>query len=243
MNTGNLDTSKAAFLSGTVMLFKPIFALEYGLNDALVYCQLAYRGESSTLMHGHHNVVRFSYTKIQKQLPFFSRRTIISIVSRLKAKDAIKIHPTKRVNEIVIYDKLIDASLNTEFSETNLANMLLYPELANKIGVKEAIVLQQIHMRHHKENGDFWVIKPYHKWQSDVLMFMSLGVVKRVFAKLKDMKLIYVKPYSSDYGVTNAYRVNYLKVAEILQLEILEPKAGKTKHWINPIFPKLKNIK
>ena len=88
-----------------------------------------------------------------------------------------------------------------------------------------------------------WVIRPFHKWQSDVLMFMSLGVVKRVFAKLKEMELIYVKSYSSDYAVTNAYRVNYLKVAEVMQLTILEPKVDKSKDWINPIYPKLKGIK
>ncbi len=243
MSEQMMDVEKAAFIPGPVITFKPIIAEMLGINDAMVFTQLLYRAGLSKLKVEEGPVVRFSYTKIQKQIPFFTKRTIINIISRLEARKAIAVFRSKRVNEIGIIGDAVCAYLKANITEKNRSPMVVYPQLAKLIGLNEAIIIQQIHMRHFNDISGFWVIKPYHVWQSDVLMFMSIGVVKRAFAKLKAMNLIYVKPYTSDYAVTNAYRVNYLKVAEILQLPISPPKIVDEKWWVNPLYPKLKNIK
>ena len=226
-----LKIEKAAFINGQKILFQPIYAMEYGLNDALVYCQLLYRAESSKYKDNDLNqhLVRFSYTKIQKQVPFLSKRTIIRIVARLENKGAIKVIKTSRVNKIVVYDKLHDGNFMTNITEELLSNMILYPKLALLIGVNEAIVIQQIHIRHCFISQNWWVIRPYRMWQSDILPFMSISVIKRTFARLKAMNLIFVKKYSlDDFDTTNSYRVNYLKIAELLNYPKPLVKKGKS---------------
>lgn len=228
-NENILQVEKASFINGPVIMFLPIYAMEYGLNDAIVYCQLLYRAESSKIKKNlNHNVVRFSYTKIQKQVPFFSKRTIIRIIARLQEKGAIQVIKTKRVNHIVVLDKLNDGEFNTNFSEELFSTMLIYPKLALLIGVNEAIVLQQIHIRHCFKGQTWWVIRPYWMWHSDILPFMSLSVIKRTFARLRELNLIYIKKSSlDDFVTTNSYRVNYLKIAELLKYPIPLVKKGK----------------
>lgn len=243
MSEQMMDVEKATFISGPVITFKPIIAEMLGINDAMVFTQLLYRSESSNLKVGETTVVRFSYTKIQKQIPFFTKRTIINIISRLEARKTIFVLRTKRVNEIAIMGAAVCEYIKANLTEKNVSPMVVYPQLAKLIGLNEAIIIQQIHIRHFNDIPGYWVIRPYHVWQSDVLMFMSIGAIKRAFAKLKALNLIYVKAYTSDYAVTNAYRVNYLKLAEILQLPISPPKIVDEKGWVNPLYPKLKNIK
>ena len=61
--------------------------------------------------------------------------------------------------------------------------VILYPELATKIGLNEAIMLQHIHFwlqesKHHKD-GRVWVYNTYQAWQEQ-LSFWSTETVKRV---------------------------------------------------------------
>ena len=62
--------------------------------------------------------------------------------------------------------------------------VILYVELAKKIGLNEAIVLQHVSAcleeSMYKRDGHFWVQHTYQEWQEQ-LPFWSQGTIKRIF--------------------------------------------------------------
>ncbi|WP_456390645.1 hypothetical protein [Hydrogenimonas sp.] len=104
------------------------------------------------------------------------------------------------------------------FSENPL---VVNPELAEKIGLNEAIILQQIHYWVQKSNfkhdGKFWVYNTIEQWREQ-FRFFSADTIKRTLKKLKDAGLIRVERLSEDKrDRTNYYTIDYKK------LESLEP--------------------
>ena len=92
--------------------------------------------------------------------------------------------------------------------------VILYVELAKKIGLNEAIVLQHVSAcleeSMYKRNGHFWVQHTYQEWQEQ-LPFWSQGTIKRIFTSLEktgyirtanynDLKMDRTKWYSLDYN-------------------------------------------
>ena len=81
--------------------------------------------------------------------------------------------------------------------------LILLPQLAVKIGLKEALVLQQVHywIQHYAEKGDkkhfhdgrTWVYNTPEGWQKDNFPFLSEHTVRRVFESLR-------KPYKPKAG-------------------------------------------
>lgn len=73
--------------------------------------------------------------------------------------------------------------------------LILLPTLAEKIGLNEAIVLQQIHYwinpAYNKNfiNNRYWVYNTYAGW-GDKFKFWSLDTIKRTFTSLEHRKLI-----------------------------------------------------
>ncbi len=64
------------------------------------------------------------------------------------------------------------------------------PTLACRIGLHEAIVLQQIHyLSLRPSNRDGWVCKSLDEW-CDVFAFLSRRSIERVFAKLREQRLL-----------------------------------------------------
>src|SRR5205807_9024224 len=63
---------------------------------------------------------------------------------------------TKRVNVIVLNE---DFEFDTQPTDQNQAVMLVFAQLACKVGLLEAIALQQIHIRCHLYDGSHWAIR------------------------------------------------------------------------------------
>lgn len=231
-----IQVHRQAMLNGPVLMLRPVWALSVGgVAEGLVYQQLIFRAGGWD-DDGHS--VRFSYTKLQRQLPFFTRRWLIEIIKRLEAKGAISVGRGARVNTYTVIGKYDG---HPEATDQNTAAMLVFPQLACKVGLMEAVALQQIHIRSHIYDGSSWVIRTFHQWQSEVFMFLGLATVKRLFAKLRNQGLIFVKPYHSENAIVNSYRVNYLRVAEVLGLPppcVSPPKSGGgSNDWKNPLYP------
>lgn len=91
--------------------------------------------------------------------------------------------------------------------------VMIIPSLAVKIGLNEAVVLQQIHywlgISKHKIKGRTWVYNTYEEWQKQ-LPFWSVSTIKRTILSLEmkglllsanfnEMKMDKTKWYSIDY--------------------------------------------
>lgn len=88
------------------------------------------------------------------------------------------------------------------------------PELAEKLSLNEAIVLQKIQSNIEENpiqiDGLDWVHKTYEEWQVEDFPYWSKKTVERIFRKLVDKELIKLKKeHSLIHGPINYYRINY----------------------------------
>jgi hypothetical protein len=235
VSTLQINLYKKALLNGPSIILMPLRAISLGnVTEALLWQQLHYMSKPKD--SAPFPSVTISYTRLQKQLPFYSRRWIIEAAAKLEKRGAVEIIRTGRVNKFIVRDDYDWGDM----SYATIANMLVFPELACHIGLLEALVLQQVHIRHHDRDGSWWFRRPLSQWQSDTFMFLSLSTVKRVFASLEKSGLLLVKPYASDTGKMNSYRVSYMRLAELLEVEIPEVEVLCPKdypNWVNPLHP------
>jgi hypothetical protein len=233
-----IQCNKNALLSSpAIPLFLTNVSEFGGALEALVYQQIGFL--SKQIFHGGKNIkaARVSYTRLQKYVPTATRRTIIKVIADLKNCGAIFVYRTKRVNLLSINSEYQFKTKNDDKAD---AAMLVFPALLMKLTLLETIALQQIHMRCKGFDGSFWMISTCNQLQCQIFPFVSLTTVSRLVASLRQKGLIYVKPYVTEDGVVNSYRVNYHKLAELLDLPIQEaipPKSNKFVKWINPVFP------
>jgi hypothetical protein len=213
-----MQPSKQALLNGPVLRLIPVFVNEFGgLAEGLVFTQILYLADNK--FNDEAKIVRKSFNGLRKQIPFYTRRWLIEIIKRLEKKGIIAIHRTLGVNQYTP----TSFTVYHQHDKKSLCVMLVFPQLACKVGLNEAIVLQQIHIRHHQMSNTGFIFKTMKQWHEDVFTFYSEITVKRIFKKLKDNNLILVKNVPTDTGVEKGYRVNYLKIAEILDIEYQEP--------------------
>ena len=107
--------------------------------------------------------------------------------------------------------------------------LIILPSLAIKIGLKEAVVLQQIHfwingkkkkndIKYYKE-GKFWTYNSYSQWQ-DQFRFWSEKSIQRAITKLEDLNLVISGNFNyKTFDRTKWYTVDY-KVLKEIELEI-----------------------
>lgn len=235
---------KQAMLSGKKLILRPLWALSMGgVPEALLYEQLLFRSGAYQTTAVEPHVVRFSYSRLREQLPFYSRRWLVEVVKKLEAIGAISVTRGSRVNEYQINLKYLKdlAHDSSSATEGKFASLLVFPDLAVKVGVMEAVALQQIHIRHHEYDGSVWVIRSMEQWRNSVFMFLGEATVKRLFGRLRQLDLIYVGSYTVETGVVNKYRVNYIKVAQLLGVPLPmvdQPKKGHhSDGWLNPLYP------
>ena len=94
--------------------------------------------------------------------------------------------------------------------------LLVLPELATRIGLNEAIVLQQIHYwiqtSPHHFNGKRWIYNSYEDWQKQ-FPFWSISTIKRIFKRLEKLGLIEIANFNSNkFDKTNWYSINYQNI-------------------------------
>lgn len=89
-------------------------------------------------------------------------------------------------------------------------------DLAERIGLNEAIVLQQLNYwisdstAGEEHDGRKWVYNTFEEWQRDNFPFWSVDTVKRTFTKLKRLGLVEVKQLrKSKHDHTNFYTIVY----------------------------------
>lgn len=98
----------------------------------------------------------------------------------------------------------------------NRKPIVINAELADRIGLNEAIALQQLNYwiqdstageEHH---GRKWVYNTFEEWQRDNFPFWSVDTIKRTFAKLKKLGLVETKQLrKAKHDHTNFYTINY----------------------------------
>ncbi|MHA6260596.1 conserved phage C-terminal domain-containing protein [Sporosarcina sp. CAU 1771] len=97
----------------------------------------------------------------------------------------------------------------------NEAPLQIIPSLALKVGLNEAIVLQQLHflslISQNWREGHKWVYKTYEEWRNDAFPFWSVDTIKRTIRKLE--KNGFVRSTSSynrmKIDKTKWYRIDY----------------------------------
>jgi len=91
--------------------------------------------------------------------------------------------------------------------------LIVLPSLAKKIGLNEAIILQQIHFWINKKknyrDGNYWVYNTYNGW-SKQFPFWSVSTIRRSLKNLEKMGLIVTANYNKDlYDKTKWYSIDY----------------------------------
>ena len=91
--------------------------------------------------------------------------------------------------------------------------LVVQPTLAVKLGLNEALVLQQIHywaaMKLNLKDGYYWVYNTYEDWAKQ-FPFMSKSTIGRVLRNLEKDKVIVVGNYNKlSFDKTKWYRIDY----------------------------------
>lgn len=122
--------------------------------------------------------------------------------------------------------------------------LIVNTDLALKVGLHEAIVLQQIHFwcqvnrkkRQNYYDGHYWTYNTFKKWQSEDFPFWHLLTVKRIFARLVKQGYVIKGNYNqSKMDRTAWYRLNGKAFADFddspLPAKLAEVKGGKVQGY------------
>jgi len=97
--------------------------------------------------------------------------------------------------------------------------------LARKIGLNEAIVVQQVHYwlkvnekkNQHFIDGRYWTYNTLKEWHENNFDFWSLDTVKRAFTKLEKLGILLVGNFNQDRrDRTKWYTIDYNKLKELI---------------------------
>ena len=103
-------------------------------------------------------------------------------------------------------------------------------QLALKIGLKEAIILQQIHdwltanQNSMVKNGKYWIYNTYEQWKRQ-FPFWSKRTIQRTILNLERMRFLETH-LSGGYRTIKYYTINY-EVLQDLGIELFENKSLK----------------
>ena len=97
--------------------------------------------------------------------------------------------------------------------------IMILPTLAQKIGLNEAIILQQIHYwlvsSQHEKEGRKWVYNTYKEWQLQ-MPFWSESTIKRTIKSLEEQGYLLSANYNRlKMDKTKWYSIDYEKLAEL----------------------------
>lgn len=99
--------------------------------------------------------------------------------------------------------------------------LLVLPSLATKIGLNEAIVLQQIHYWIENPNtgiqheGFKWVHNTYAEWQKNFPFWTADGIRKIIYRLEESGVLVSAQTSKNPFDKTKSYRINYEKLDEM----------------------------
>lgn len=93
------------------------------------------------------------------------------------------------------------------------------PSLCKKIGLNEAIFIQELHYwlleTEEKHNGKKWVCKTYEELQ-EMLEIFSLSTVKRIVKSLVNKKILIIDNFNEmKIDKTNWYSIDYEQIGKL----------------------------
>jgi len=97
--------------------------------------------------------------------------------------------------------------------------------LARKIGLNEAIVIQQVHYwlkinekkNQHYINDRYWTYNTLKEWHENNFDFWSMDTVKRAFTKLESLGILLIGNFNRDRrDRTKWYTIDYEKLEELI---------------------------
>jgi uncharacterized phage protein (TIGR02220 family) len=105
--------------------------------------------------------------------------------------------------------------------------VMIIPSLAVKIGLNEAVVLQQIHywlgISKHQIEGRTWVYNTYEEWQKQI-PFWSVSTIKRTILSLEMKGLLLSANFNAmKMDKTKWYSIDYEKLQELEDSTIERP--------------------
>ena len=94
--------------------------------------------------------------------------------------------------------------------------LIILPSLANKVGLNEAIILQQLHywlgISTNKKEGEVWVYNTYDDWREQ-FPFWSVSTIRRTITKLENSGLIIIGKFNKlKIDNTKWYRIDYIQL-------------------------------
>ena len=117
--------------------------------------------------------------------------------------------------------------------------IMILPTLAQKIGLNEAIILQQIHYwlvsSQHEKEGRKWVYNTYKEWQLQ-MPFWSESTIKRTIKSLEEQGYLLSANYNRlKMDKTKWYSIDYEKLAELeSDAQVLqEPSTGQNESTLD----------
>lgn len=94
------------------------------------------------------------------------------------------------------------------------------PSLCKKVGINEAIFIQELHYwlleSEQERKGKRWICKTYEELQETFGIF-SLSTLKRIVKSLSDKQLLIIDNFNEmKMDKTNWYSINYEKLGQLL---------------------------
>jgi uncharacterized phage protein (TIGR02220 family) len=113
--------------------------------------------------------------------------------------------------------------------------IMILPSLAVRVGVNEAVLLQQVHYwlvkSSHVKEGRTWIYNTYRDWQEQ-LPFWSESTIKRAVKSLEEKGLLMTANWNkSKLDNTKWYSINYQQLAA---MEGTSPTADHTSVQLEP---------
>jgi hypothetical protein len=226
---------RASILNGPAIGVAPHWAVKLdSLPQGVVFSQLAYLCD----LDGKGKPVRIPYSRLWKRhFPFYARESVIRMIAKIEKAGLIEVVRGKRVNVFRLPAELKAPKIGKY--QTKM--MLVHPYLAQAVGVFNALILQQVHVRTYAEQHNGWITKSLTDWHSTVFPFVSLSTVKRHFASLLNKELLECELQDDE---PKRWRVNYTKLSAAAGLPLslekepnLPPKWKAKKQHVEPKAP------
>ena len=100
--------------------------------------------------------------------------------------------------------------------------ILVDTDLAVVIGLKEAVVAQQLNYWLHSKsaktiNGRQWIYNTYEKWQKDSFPFFTLATIRRTFGSLEKQKIVLTGNFNkAGFDKTKWYSIDEERLDELM---------------------------
>lgn len=112
--------------------------------------------------------------------------------------------------------------------------LIILPSLAEKIGLNEAILLQQIHFwigkKKHLKDGRYWVYNTYKEWEKQ-FPFWSISTIRRAITSLEKQNLLITGNYNkAGFDNTKWYTIDYEGV-ESMNRPIVQNEQTACSEW------------